>query len=372
MLTVQTKAINDRIKEQDFQDCKVRVTNVDSQGSDQNIVIQVIGEISNKAAPHRKFVQTFVLAEQTNGYFVLNDIFRYIQEEELEAAEETQTKQADLISGYDKPAPAAAEPETKPSETTADETVQSQEAAAKVDEELDVAAQPEANAAKSTEVNGASVTESSEVTRADEPPAVPVAIPEKINKPEATPTPPTEETLQPENPKEPEPTRAATPKASPAPPAVPAPPKTSVPKTWASLAASAVNKVATPNVTVPSPTPTTSAQPKSATQSQQQAPSTPVAPATPNPAREPSPANSQGDAGSGWQTAGADHNKRQSRTQTQVAPENQSTRAYIKNVYESVDGDALKSTLAKYGELAYFDISRQKVIRCASVLEESR
>ena len=75
---VGQRAINDKIKELDFQDCKVRVTNVDSQASDSNIVIQVIGEISNKSQPHRKFTQTFVLATQTNGYFVLNDIFRYL------------------------------------------------------------------------------------------------------------------------------------------------------------------------------------------------------------------------------------------------------------------------------------------------------
>ena len=79
---VGQRSINDRIKELDFQDCKVRVTNVDSQSSDSNIVIQVIGEISNKSQPHKKFTQTFVLATQTNGYFVLNDIFRYLIDEE--------------------------------------------------------------------------------------------------------------------------------------------------------------------------------------------------------------------------------------------------------------------------------------------------
>lgn len=60
------------------------MSNVDSQESFKNIVVQVIGEISNKAAAHRKFVQTFVLAEQPKGYFVLNDIFRYILEDEEE------------------------------------------------------------------------------------------------------------------------------------------------------------------------------------------------------------------------------------------------------------------------------------------------
>ena len=82
------QAINDRIKQLEFQDCKVRVSNVDSQESFKNIVVQVIGEISNKAAAHRKFVQTFVLAEQPKGYFVLNDIFRYILEDEEEEMED--------------------------------------------------------------------------------------------------------------------------------------------------------------------------------------------------------------------------------------------------------------------------------------------
>jgi hypothetical protein len=51
-------------------------------------VIQVIGELSNKSAEPKKFVQTFVLAQQPTGYFVLNDIMRYINEEDnTEAAE---------------------------------------------------------------------------------------------------------------------------------------------------------------------------------------------------------------------------------------------------------------------------------------------
>ena len=65
-----------------FEDCKVFVSTVDSQSSAENgIVVQVVGELSNKGGPWRKFAQTFFLAEQPNGYFVSNDIFRYIKEE---------------------------------------------------------------------------------------------------------------------------------------------------------------------------------------------------------------------------------------------------------------------------------------------------
>lgn len=37
--------------------------------------------MSNNGEPWRKFAQTFFLAEQPNGYFVLNDIFRFLKEE---------------------------------------------------------------------------------------------------------------------------------------------------------------------------------------------------------------------------------------------------------------------------------------------------
>ncbi|KAF5390815.1 hypothetical protein D9757_004510 [Collybiopsis confluens] len=68
-----------------FQDCKIFIHSVDAQSSaDGGIIIQVIGEMSNSNGPWRKFVQTFFLAEQPNGYFVLNDIFRFLKEDSVE------------------------------------------------------------------------------------------------------------------------------------------------------------------------------------------------------------------------------------------------------------------------------------------------
>ncbi|KAF9435188.1 hypothetical protein BGZ76_006750, partial [Entomortierella beljakovae] len=65
-----------------FEDCKVLVSNVDSQSSlNGGIMIQVLGEMSNKGGPSQKFVQTFFLAEQPKGYYVLNDIFRYLKDD---------------------------------------------------------------------------------------------------------------------------------------------------------------------------------------------------------------------------------------------------------------------------------------------------
>ncbi|KAK9240176.1 hypothetical protein V1525DRAFT_246672 [Lipomyces kononenkoae] len=79
---VGQQQINKKIMELGFQDCKVLVSNVDSQpSSNGGLVIQVLGEMSNRGVPSQKFVQTFFLAEQKSGYFVLNDIFRFLKED---------------------------------------------------------------------------------------------------------------------------------------------------------------------------------------------------------------------------------------------------------------------------------------------------
>ncbi|KAJ3211402.1 hypothetical protein HDU82_005966 [Entophlyctis luteolus] len=76
------KEIQARIAELDFEDCKVLVSNVDSQLSHNGcIVVMVLGEMSNKQASSHKFCQCFVLAEQPSGYFVYNDIFRFLKED---------------------------------------------------------------------------------------------------------------------------------------------------------------------------------------------------------------------------------------------------------------------------------------------------
>ncbi|KAG9032675.1 hypothetical protein FRB95_001103 [Tulasnella sp. JGI-2019a] len=74
--------IHQKIQSLDYHDCKVFIHSVDAQSSTNNgIIIQVIGEMSNRSEPWKKFVQTFFLAEQPNGYFVLNDIFRFLKED---------------------------------------------------------------------------------------------------------------------------------------------------------------------------------------------------------------------------------------------------------------------------------------------------
>lgn len=69
-----------RFKELSLLNSKVIVSNVDSLRSLAfGIVVSVLGEMETSGQPARSFSQCFVLAEQPNGYFVLNDIFRYLK-----------------------------------------------------------------------------------------------------------------------------------------------------------------------------------------------------------------------------------------------------------------------------------------------------
>jgi hypothetical protein len=96
------KEIHSKITSIGFEDCKVFIHSVDAQSSaNGGIIIQVIGEMSNRSEPWRKFVQTFFLAEQPNGYFVLNDIFRFLKDEPTESDEgesEQATTEAEQVS----------------------------------------------------------------------------------------------------------------------------------------------------------------------------------------------------------------------------------------------------------------------------------
>ncbi|EGY14767.1 uncharacterized protein VDAG_05931 [Verticillium dahliae VdLs.17] len=207
-VSVGRNAIQERIKELDFQDCKVRVTNVDSMASFDNIVIQVIGETSNKAAEPQKFVQTFVLAPQPSGYFVVNDILRFVNEEgEEEAVVETQEEQVNIEpsppAAEAEKAPVEAEEETKEEaaidadevdkklEDSVEETAAStDEAASNADEakaEEPVEAVPEAAAETNPEAVAAEVAQDDvkEAEKPADPSPTPVAPPAKAEKPVA-------------------------------------------------------------------------------------------------------------------------------------------------------------------------------------------
>ncbi|KAJ5836220.1 hypothetical protein N7447_002246 [Penicillium robsamsonii] len=331
-VTVGTKAINEKLNSLKFQECKVRVLNVDSQASFDNILVSVIGEISNNSEPSRKFVQTFVLAEQPNGYYVLNDIFRYMAEEPEEEVPEQSTPAAPVAEAPEAVAEAPAE-EAQVAEEVAvpnvDEKVEEVETnAAPVEEPKEVA--PQTNGAPVEEETSAPVPAvAADIVNDEEPPTpepTPVSIAEKeVPEKETTPTP-------------------------------------AVPKTWASIATTsfAAKAAAAAKAQAAQAAPAAPAAVPAST-AKVAAPATQAAP-TAHPAAIPAPAEAarSQDAPSteaGWQTAGHDK-KSQPRVEETVL-------AYIKNVNDKVDASLLKQTLARFGKLKYFDVSRPK--NCAFV-----
>ena len=346
--------IQDRIKELDFQDCKVRVSNVDSQASHDNIVIQVIGETSNKAGAPKKFVQTFVLAQQPSGYFVLNDILRYIDEE-----------------SDDEPTEAAREKDAAAQEPVAVTAAETKEEAAAPAAEPTEASAPALDAGvvdqKLEEVTKETATE--DVAKAQVPAETTATAVETAAKPQAEQVPDPDTTAREvaeeaakevEKPADPSPTPVQTRQPPPAPAAAPvaAPAQPPKPMTWASRAAAAAN----PRPVVPLPkTASPAAQPRPAAPAQPAAAQA-AAPVTQAAVEPSTPAAPAKDAPTEWQTAGAD-SKRQNRPQSISGPQHdkEGKMGYVKFVNDKVKSEDLQAALAQHGELSYFDINRQKV-----------
>ncbi|KAI1423594.1 hypothetical protein F5Y12DRAFT_527319 [Xylaria sp. FL1777] len=362
-VSVGRQNIQDRIKDLDFQNCKVRVSNVDSQASFENIVIQVIGETSNKAGNPKKFVQTFVLAQQPSGYFVLNDILRFIDEEGDEEPAE-QAEQEAVGAEVEVPAPAAEEvKEAEPVEAQSVEDQPTSFDAEVIDKKLEeVSAAPQEATPVNGDVTPEPIVEEAALALEDTTTATDETLPDPDTAAQEL----AEETVQEsEKPKDPTPTPVA-PRQPPVPAAAPAPARPSKPMTWASHIAAAAGppKVSpamplTKAAPVPAPVPV---------------PVRPAVAATPTAAPQTAAPSAQAtesaaptkEAGAEWQTAGGD-SKRQNRPQSISGPpaEKDGTLGYVKYVTEKVGRDELESALAQYGELAYFDINRQK--NCAFV-----
>ena len=77
-------------------------------------VVTVLGEMETGKVASRKFSQTFFLAEQPQGYFVLNDIFRFLKEDydvtdyDHESMPEAKEPVAPVVDNAPAPAPVEA------------------------------------------------------------------------------------------------------------------------------------------------------------------------------------------------------------------------------------------------------------------------
>jgi Ras GTPase-activating protein-binding protein 1 len=69
----------------DYKNCVVEIQTIDSQESYENgVMVLVTGFFAGKDSTRQNFTQAFFLVPQDDGrrYYVLNDIFRYMEESE--------------------------------------------------------------------------------------------------------------------------------------------------------------------------------------------------------------------------------------------------------------------------------------------------
>ncbi|EPS68058.1 hypothetical protein M569_06714, partial [Genlisea aurea] len=85
-ITTTLQAINEKITSLNYGDIQAEIKSVDAQESyNGGVHVLVIGSLTEKENTARTFSQAFFLAPQENGYFVLNDIFRYLDNANLNA-----------------------------------------------------------------------------------------------------------------------------------------------------------------------------------------------------------------------------------------------------------------------------------------------
>ncbi|CAA0841634.1 Nuclear transport factor 2 (NTF2) family protein with RNA binding (RRM-RBD-RNP motifs) domain [Striga hermonthica] len=78
-ITTTMQAINEKIVSLNYDDFRAEIKSVDAQESyNGGVHVFVIGSLTGKDNAVRQFAQAFFLAPQDRGYFVLNDMFRYV------------------------------------------------------------------------------------------------------------------------------------------------------------------------------------------------------------------------------------------------------------------------------------------------------
>jgi hypothetical protein len=76
------QAIHAKVSSVDYREAKAEIRSVESQYSlNGGVIVLVTGSLFTKAQAKRRFVHTFFLAPQETGYFVLNDVLRFLVEE---------------------------------------------------------------------------------------------------------------------------------------------------------------------------------------------------------------------------------------------------------------------------------------------------
>ncbi|KAG5143847.1 hypothetical protein JHK82_019542 [Glycine max] len=80
-MVTTTLEINKKILSLDYTSFRVEILSADAQPSYKDgVIVVVTGCLTGSDNLKRKFTQSFFLAPQDKGYFVLNDVFRYVDE----------------------------------------------------------------------------------------------------------------------------------------------------------------------------------------------------------------------------------------------------------------------------------------------------
>lgn len=89
------ETIHARIMNMGYQGARIVVESIDAQASlNGGIFILTAGNMKLKNGTQKKFVQSFFLAEQANGYYVLNDSFRFIESIPVPVSKDNKTEAA--------------------------------------------------------------------------------------------------------------------------------------------------------------------------------------------------------------------------------------------------------------------------------------
>lgn len=75
------QAINETIVSLNYEDYTAEIKTADAQEShEKGVIVLVTGCLTGKDNVRKNFSQTFFLAPQDKGYYVLNDVFRYTED----------------------------------------------------------------------------------------------------------------------------------------------------------------------------------------------------------------------------------------------------------------------------------------------------
>ncbi|TVU46559.1 hypothetical protein EJB05_06100, partial [Eragrostis curvula] len=128
MVSVTTLAdINETIMSTDFRNCLIEIETADAQLSHKDgVLIVVTGSLSPSEDVCRKFTQSFFLAPQeSGGYFVLNDVFRFISEKHLAVINQVVTRENESSQNAISAIPASETYSALPKPTAAEKTLNS-------------------------------------------------------------------------------------------------------------------------------------------------------------------------------------------------------------------------------------------------------